>query len=363
MTSLNQLLDNLRTNETLARKIFEIESEVLAIYNSRNFFDRLLALIQEKFGVPEAWVALIDEPITAPLIHHLSHCDQLTRSLVPLSAAGLRQLSGHFPDAWLVSHCAERHNWLIPPYLQGMVRSMAVTPLQLEGRLIGALVQGDRKPNRWDPSMDTFFLSQLTVKVSLYLANLASREQLEYLATRDALTGLYNRREFDQALEREISRAQRSGAPLCAIFIDCNDFKQINDTHGHDAGDAVLRHLAQGLEKLIRRVDCAFRYAGDEFVLLLPGQRQEQAQWVAQRLDHYFRAHPCPFRGQSIPYSISCGVASTEQSGIDSGTALLKQADMQLYQAKGRKHEAVDHRLSTRIHALWHRLQKVFDTV
>ncbi|HNL24987.1 MAG TPA: GAF domain-containing protein, partial [Pseudomonadales bacterium] len=178
MTSLNQLLDNLRTNETLARKIFEIESEVLAIYNSRNFFDRLLALIQEKFGVPEAWVALIDEPITAPLIHHLSHCDQLTRSLVPLSAAGLRQLSGHFPDAWLVSHCAERHNWLIPPYLQGMVRSMAVTPLQLEGRLIGALVQGDRKPNRWDPSMDTFFLSQLTVKVSLYLANLASREQL-----------------------------------------------------------------------------------------------------------------------------------------------------------------------------------------
>lgn len=363
MHSFNQLLDNLRVNEALARKIFEIETEVLAIYNSRNFFDRLLALIQEKFGVPEVWVALIDEPVTAPLIHHFTHCDQLTRSLTPLSAAGLQRLAGHFPDPWLISRCTDQHNWLIPAYLQGMVRSMAVAPLQLEGRLIGALIQGDPDPTRWDSSMDTFFLSQLAVKVSLYLANLASREQLEYLATRDALTGLYNRREFDQALEREISRAQRSGSPLCAIFIDCNDFKQINDNHGHDAGDAVLRHLAQGLEKLIRRVDYAFRYAGDEFVLLLPGQRCEQAEWVAQRLDHYFRAHPCHFRGQQISYSVSCGVASTEQAGIDSGAALLKQADMRLYQAKGRKYEAVDSSLSVRVQAFWRRLQKVFDTV
>ena len=118
----------------------------------------------------------------------------------------------------------------------------------------------------------------LAEQVSLALANLDLREQLRSQAIRDQLTGLYNRRFLEDALTRETGRAARSGEPVAVAILDVDHFKRINDTYGHEAGDAVLRELGQVPLKTIRKTDIVGRFGGEEFLMLLPGATVEVAQ-------------------------------------------------------------------------------------
>jgi diguanylate cyclase (GGDEF)-like protein len=118
----------------------------------------------------------------------------------------------------------------------------------------------------------------LAEQVSLALANLQLREQLRSQAIRDQLTGLYNRRFLEDALTRETGRAARSGESVAVAILDVDHFKRINDTHGHEAGDAVLRELGEVLQKTIRKTDIVGRFGGEEFLVLLPGADVEVAQ-------------------------------------------------------------------------------------
>ena len=103
----------------------------------------------------------------------------------------------------------------------------------------------------------------------------------ERLATRDSLTGLANRRLFDESLQREVARAQRLATPLSLLVLDVDHFKQVNDTYGHQTGDAVLREVSEALVANTKNYDVAARYGGDEFVVLLPGCTREDAMRVA----------------------------------------------------------------------------------
>ena len=156
----------------------------------------------------------------------------------------------------------------------------------------------------------------------------ARAEEYHRLATSDALTGLYNRRFGDQRLEAEAARSQRYDRPLTVVAIDLNDFKQINDTYGHAAGDLVLREFSEQLNAAIRVSDVAVRMGGDEFLVILPECPTEQVEAMLKRL----RTIAVEFDGHKIPVSFSAGWVGYESG--ETPEQFLQRADETLYADK-----------------------------
>jgi diguanylate cyclase (GGDEF)-like protein/PAS domain S-box-containing protein len=158
-------------------------------------------------------------------------------------------------------------------------------------------------------------------------------EKFRQAASCDHLTGIANRRTFFEAAELELERWRRSPRPLAVILFDADNFKRINDTYGHPAGDAVLRHLAMTLSNTFRQVDIVARVGGEEFAVLLPSTDLASAASIAERVRRKIAADPVEVDGASIAYTISGGVAlmGPGMSGLDD---LLKRADAALYAAK-----------------------------
>ena len=160
-----------------------------------------------------------------------------------------------------------------------------------------------------------------------------AEQRLDQLTRRDALTGLYNRREFGERLPQAAARAAGSGQGLAVLFIDVDHFKAINDQHGHAAGDAVLREVAQRLQAGVRAQDTVARLAGDEFVLILEAlETIEEPQFVARKIIAALDK-PVPFQGQTLRIGASIGIAYA-QGGAPDPDALLATADAALYEAK-----------------------------
>lgn len=170
--------------------------------------------------------------------------------------------------------------------------------------------------------------------------------ELEKLSALDGLTGIANRRRFDQIFEREWNRAARSGQPLALILCDIDYFKEYNDRYGHQAGDACLRQLAQLLESGLRRGgDLAARYGGEEFAILLPDTTLAHAVGIAETLRESLRKIAIPHAGSRIGASLSAsfGVAAVLPDRGRGTASLLRDADEALYRAKaaGRDRVAV----------------------
>lgn len=159
------------------------------------------------------------------------------------------------------------------------------------------------------------------------------QEQLHDQANHDPLTGLHNRRHLDSILAHELVRCNRGGQSLSLVLIDVDHFKQINDTHGHLAGDQVLKHLAFMLSTEVRTSDIACRYGGEEFLLILPGLTQSSAQARADRWRTEFAASPVRCNGIPIAVTISAGIATFPLNGA-TPQELFQAADGALYHAK-----------------------------
>jgi|WetSurMetagenome_2_1015567.scaffolds.fasta_scaffold03361_3 diguanylate cyclase (GGDEF)-like protein/PAS domain S-box-containing protein len=171
-------------------------------------------------------------------------------------------------------------------------------------------------------------------RVALAVSNLRLRAELHEQSIRDPLTGLFNRRFLDEFLERELARASRAGAPMAVIMMDIDHFKRLNDTHGHEAGDAVLAALGRCLAEGTRLEDVPCRYGGEEFLLVMPGLSAPGA--IRRAEDLLERIGALEVSGQSGalgPITLSMGVAAFPEHG-DSSQALLLAADAALYRAK-----------------------------
>jgi diguanylate cyclase (GGDEF)-like protein len=166
--------------------------------------------------------------------------------------------------------------------------------------------------------------------------------ELERLATVDELTGLFGRRHFMTLAERELARLDRTGTSLVAMMLDIDRFKAVNDTHGHAAGDAVLRAFGAVLRRELRQVDIAGRVGGEEFAVLLPDTPPDQGFAVAERLRQATTSigraldpatdDGAPGQVRPVPVTVSIGV--TAYAATDTVDALLKRADAALYAAK-----------------------------
>lgn len=165
-----------------------------------------------------------------------------------------------------------------------------------------------------------------------------SLEEIKQLSVRDALTGAFNRGYLDQHLPHEIRRADRYLRDLSLIMMDLDHFKKINDTWGHQAGDAVLQHCIRIIAGTIRHeVDWVARYGGEEFVLVLPETDRTGCRVVAERLRSLIEAAPCSFRGATLGITASFGTVTrthADSRTINSPDQLLNLADQCLYAAK-----------------------------
>lgn len=160
------------------------------------------------------------------------------------------------------------------------------------------------------------------------------KERLEQQASQDYLTGLSNRRHFMEQGHVELDRAQRYGTPLSLLMLDIDHFKDINDSHGHKAGDIVLQNLGEIMRKTLRTVDVIGRMGGEEFAVLLPETGPQRAAEVAERLrEEVARADVVPETGMPLHFTVSIGVAALAGKDVNLDM-LLNEADSALYQAK-----------------------------
>ena len=162
----------------------------------------------------------------------------------------------------------------------------------------------------------------------------AYHEAIHNMAIQDGMTGIHNKRFFMEFLEREIAVASRHGHPLTLVMFDVDHFKKVNDTHGHLAGDAVLKDLAGRIRPRIRREDLFARYGGEEFACVLPSTQLAGGIVFADHLRVLIEERPCLFDNTSISFTISLGVTTLHREPTVDAAALIKRADDNLYAAK-----------------------------
>jgi diguanylate cyclase (GGDEF)-like protein len=208
-------------------------------------------------------------------------------------------------------------------------RNVVVAPVTVDGEDLGvAVAEWGGGTEARIPRATVQAFAQASMHTALALRNAELLGEVERLATRDSLTGLANRRLFDESLSREAARSQRLGAPLSLLVFDIDHFKQVNDSYGHQTGDRVLREVAAALVTNTKGFDVAARYGGDEFVVLLPGCKLDDAQRVAQRVQREIARQV-----GDAPVTVSAGVATMPDNAHDS-ERLIAAADAALYEAK-----------------------------
>ncbi len=215
-----------------------------------------------------------------------------------------------------------------------VTHSYLCVPILAQGQTIGALhVQATDEAQHLEDA-EISFKATFAGQLGLSIANIRLRDALRSQSIRDVLTGLYNRRYLEEALEREIRRAVRATQPLGILMLDLDHFKRCNDTYGHDAGDTVLRETAGLLTRCIRAEDVVCRYGGEEFVIILPTADLNAACMRAERIRSRLRELAVVHNGQSLGMiTVSVGVAALPEHGT-STQELLSAADAALYQAK-----------------------------
>ena len=226
------------------------------------------------------------------------------------------------------------------PVAQATLRSVALVPLLRNKRLIGSLNLGSGDALRFTPALGTDFIQHMASIIAICLENVISNEMLKYIGLTDALTGVYNRRYIDRRLLEEIARARRQQYCISCMYIDIDHFKLVNDTHGHQGGDEVLREVAVRIRHELRRSDALGRFGGEEFVVLLIDANLDSASFVAERIRASIAGTLFDLPGGAqTATTVSIGVASlpAQASELPIETVaqqLVAHADQALYQAK-----------------------------
>ena len=162
-----------------------------------------------------------------------------------------------------------------------------------------------------------------------------ANKRLRRLSITDGLTELFNHRHMHELLHEEFERTKRSAEPLAVVMLDLDRFKQVNDTYGHPTGDVILYETARMIREMAREIDMVGRYGGEEFIAILPGTDEEAAGQFAERVRQAVEEHVYRDEATEVRMTVSSGVASFPDEGIDHPETLIKRADEALYAAKG----------------------------
>jgi len=214
-------------------------------------------------------------------------------------------------------------------HLRWGIRSIVYLPLVVKNEPIGSLIIASRRPNAYTTGQ-VRLLERLASQIAVPVENSRLYAKAEQRARIDELTGLFNRRHFDESVKMEIDRHARYRSMMSLIFLDLDFFKAYNDLQGHTAGDRILELIGRLINSALRNTDLAFRYGGDEFAIILPQSATEDAFIVAERVRGRIAAE---MTNRDIKVSASLGLASWPSDGVTSDE-LVNAADRALYYAK-----------------------------
>ncbi|MDO8292188.1 MAG: sensor domain-containing diguanylate cyclase [Gallionella sp.] len=367
---METLLHEARRNEDKMRRFDQFERQLIGADSLLELIRLLLSEYKLAFGVEFVTLALIDrEYETARILENGSGSDTACSRLTLLqSPAPLEALYSEIHGPCLGAFDALAHQALFNAPLDA-IQSVALLPLMRQGELIGSVHFGSADPDRYVTGYGTDFLERLSEIIAICLESALSRERLKLVGLTDALTGVQNRRYFEHRCQVETSQARRYKHPLACMFLDIDKFKRINDTHGHQTGDEVLKSVAKIIQSQLRAGETIARYGGEEFVVLLPHTEMHHARQIAERIrcciaEENIQTHS----GHSIKLTISIGLSMlpAEDMAVEMlSTRLVAAADKALYQAKhsGRNRVVCDGNQplgSSARHAPWYRILRPF---
>ena len=326
----------LRGNERIWAGFREIELRMLAAETLPAVIEILARDLPAFFpGVHAVSVACLDPDYELTRLLELAGGTRAYRSFVALRPP----LSEKVSPVPLLGTFDVTSQQMLFPHAPQVLQSMASVPLVLRGELVGSLIQASADPHHFTADVATDLLEHLAAVTALCIDAAVNRARLQRDGLTDMLTQVANRRFFDRRLHEEISQWLRRGGELSCLLVDLDRFKQINDQHGHPAGDLVLQEVARTLSNGLRASDVLARYGGEEFVLLLPATTSARAAEIAERLRSAIASLAfTPVHATHIRVTASFGLASLDGGQRatleDPGLWLLRRADRALYAAK-----------------------------
>jgi diguanylate cyclase (GGDEF)-like protein len=345
---LDKLLNEARRNEQTQSSFDDFSLSVVAAQGPQELFQLLLEE-QKKFRIDEIRLCLVDR------FHEV---ERLLTESYQKSYPGLsfidtetsKLLISDIPDVPVLgTRIISKYDWLINIEETSKYRSAALLPLKRGDEIIGIQLLLSKDESRYNHSDGTTFLQKLGAMIAISIENCINRQRTLELGYQDGLTNAYNRRYFDERLKHEVDRCSRKKSDLVCLFIDIDFFKQVNDKHGHQVGDAVLVRLVALMREQVRSSDIVARYGGEEFAIILPETGIQLAHEVAERIRSQVEKQKLIFDDNTLGITVSIGLASLSQikyhmdkdktdrfddiaDSLDQ--LLLRKADEALYQAK-----------------------------
>lgn len=341
---LQSFVSHARENEFKMRRFHEQEMRLISTNSLSELINIILHNYRTTFSLEIVSLVLHDPEyeIQRILGDETNDLTSENRLLFVARRTRLLQMYGHTLVTTLSHYDHARHAFLFNNAIPDL-QSIALLPLIRYGELIGSLNLGSKSLERFTKNSATDFLQRLATIVAICLENATNHERLKRVGLTDSLTEINNRRFFDQRIGEEIARSLRAREPISCLYLDIDHFKRINDQHGHQVGDQVLRETAGLIREQLRNSDVLGRYGGEEFAVLLPNTSSRSAMEIAERIREdiavnrfEITTHPDT---AGIQVTISIGVAelpaNTVPTEIDTlCQRLLDNADSALFEAK-----------------------------
>lgn len=340
---IDSLVGCIKKNEIKLHRFQLLEKNLLTLNSLHELVEHVLNDTQTVFDLDFVSFCLVDEKGEIKrFLEESGLCKEECPGLVLLSKTQpLEKLFGKAGRPYLGNFNQKKCAYFFPESGEKTPASVAIMPLIRRGRYLGSLALGSLDEARFSMQMATDFLGRLADILSVCLENTLNFEMLKRTSFMDPLTGINNRRFFDQRIIEEIDRVRRNGDPLSCLFLDIDFFKKINDTYGHQAGDYVLSETAGQIRGQLRSNDVLARYGGEEFIVLLAGAHEKKAMEVAERIRSATEAKrfDCISDSQK-KITISIGISVYLPSEFGGGaqvvkpSQLIERADKALYRAK-----------------------------
>jgi two-component system cell cycle response regulator len=329
-----------KVNDLLDRKLYEatILTEIGRIARSLVHFDEtftsVMAIVSRVVDFTVGAMAFMDdEDLEVVLLQQRPAAPQVVEEAKARLLEAIARERGGTPFSKVQARLfAPSGNEAQAP-TETALGGFAAFPIVTNNRLTGLLALGGKGAARINPDTESF-LAQVANQAQIVTENSRLFDRIKNLSIRDGLTDLFNHRHSIELVANEFGRVGRYAGGVSLLMVDIDHFKNINDAHGHQAGDAVLKEVARVLKDNLRHVDALGRYGGEEFIAILPHTVREEALQTAERLrkgidDHVFRVGD-----RELRTTISVGVACFPSDTVDSPNGLVREADKALYKAK-----------------------------
>lgn len=324
------LQEELRKSEQELALINRLASVMTSSLNIDEVYDTFVAGLGGVLDVEVAAVALIEGTRAyCPAFYSREEGGKLFTDHVPLKGTATEWVVRHKRSVYEPDLAYDAIFMESQELFKRGIRSAVFLPLISKGDGIGSLTIASKRPGVYTPAQVNL-LERLAFQISTSVANAQLYSKAERRARVDELTGLFNRRHFNESLALELSRHSRYGSMLSLLFIDLDNFKGYNDSNGHSCGDKLLSHIGRLIKESLRNIDMAFRYGGDEFAIIMPHTSGDDASVVAERLRKTVNGE---MRLQRADITLSLGLASWPSDGL-TASDLIDAADKALYYAK-----------------------------